>query len=292
MHIFASSDARNSTSAARPRAGCARRGTGPRRSPPRLRGVPFFLARRLHIAGHDSVHADILAAQIAREAAGQPLDRGLAGLVEDQVVQTQMPADRPEVQDRAAPARFIAGITACAQELVTQIDVQPLVPIGRGDLVDAVAIVISRIVDEDIDPAQRASSRRRSPSGCRYRSGRSGAGSAHGARRGQPVDESAGPRPRQCRPKATRAPCATNASTSPSPIPEPPPVTMTRLSIRLGLARDHVGRGAGLLQHGSLRHNRPRLARLRIRSPSRRSRQGHRPRSSRIDQRAEARIRR
>ncbi|PAV71424.1 hypothetical protein WR25_10001 [Diploscapter pachys] len=88
-----------------------------------LRRVPFLLPRRLHIARHHRIHADVAAAQIARQAARQTLDRGLGGLVDDQVFEAQMPADRPEVDDHPAARRLhrrhhrLGG-----EELVAQID--------------------------------------------------------------------------------------------------------------------------------------------------------------------------
>ena len=67
-----------------------------------------------------------------------------------------MPADRPEVDDHAAARRLhrrhhrLGG-----EELVAEIDVHPLVPIGGRDVGDRVAIVVAGIVDQHVHAAQR-----------------------------------------------------------------------------------------------------------------------------------------
>ncbi len=95
------------------------------------------------------------AAEIARQAARQAFDRGLGGLVQHQVVQPEMPADRPEVQDHAAARalhRRHHGLGG--EELMAEVHRHALVPIFRRDLLDRVAIVVRGIVDQDVDAAK------------------------------------------------------------------------------------------------------------------------------------------
>src|SRR3982751_2285077 len=45
--------------------------------------VPLLLSRRLHIAGHDAVYANVVRPQVAGERAGKPFNRRFARLVKD-----------------------------------------------------------------------------------------------------------------------------------------------------------------------------------------------------------------
>ena len=47
--------------------------------------VPLLLARRFHIAGHDTVHADVVRPEVAGERARQAFDRRFARLVKHEV---------------------------------------------------------------------------------------------------------------------------------------------------------------------------------------------------------------
>ena len=118
-------------------------------------GVPFFLARRLHIARNDGVDADIVAAKVARQAARQTFDRRLGGLVERQFRQGQVPADRSEIQDHAAARALHRRHRRLGrEEEVTQIDRHAIIPISGRHVLNAMAVVIGGIVDEDVDAAQ------------------------------------------------------------------------------------------------------------------------------------------
>src|SRR3546814_5944746 len=55
---------------------------------------------------YTTLFRSIVAPQLAREAARQPLDRGLGGLIDDQVAQPEVPAYRAQIEDRAAARRF------------------------------------------------------------------------------------------------------------------------------------------------------------------------------------------
>src|SRR6185437_9656094 len=57
--------------------------------------------------GHDAtgaqrIHADAVHAEVARQTAGEPVDGGLGGGIDGQVRSADTPADRAEVDDRAA----------------------------------------------------------------------------------------------------------------------------------------------------------------------------------------------
>ena len=117
--------------------------------------IPFHLARRFDVARNDGVDADIVAAKVAGQAAGQPLNRRLGGLVQHQFGQSEVPADRPEIQDHTtARALHRRNGCLCGKEQMAQIHRHPLVPIGWRDLLDRVAIIIGGIVDQDVDAAQ------------------------------------------------------------------------------------------------------------------------------------------
>src|SRR3546814_4261160 len=66
--------------------------------------VPLLLPRRFHVAWHDRVDANVVAPEIAREAAGQARDGGLGGLVQHEIGQGEVPADRTEIKDNPAAA--------------------------------------------------------------------------------------------------------------------------------------------------------------------------------------------
>jgi len=65
------------------------------------------------------------------------------------------PRGRTEIDDRAALASIMSGSTACAaKKLVLQIDGNPVVPIFRRHLERRMALIMRRIVDENLDPAK------------------------------------------------------------------------------------------------------------------------------------------
>ncbi len=114
--------------------------------------VPFLLARRLDVARNDAGDADIVGAEVARERPRQAFDRRLAGLVEHQPGQPEVPADRAQIDDRAAAVRAHPRHHRLgAEELVLEVHVEPVVPIFLGDLIDVVAVVVGGIVDQHVE---------------------------------------------------------------------------------------------------------------------------------------------
>src|SRR4029078_5027368 len=64
-------------------------------------------------------------------------------------------ADRPEVDDRASAVRAHCGRNRLgAEELVLEVHVEAVVPIILGDVLDGMAVVIGRVVDQHIDPTE------------------------------------------------------------------------------------------------------------------------------------------
>ena len=98
---------------------------------------------------------DRIPPDFAREAAGQSLDCRLGDLVDREVGHAEMPADRAEVDDRPLACgahRRDDGLGG--EELVPQVDRDPFVPIGRGNILELVAIIIGGVVDEDVAAAE------------------------------------------------------------------------------------------------------------------------------------------
>src|SRR3546814_11988001 len=104
---------------------------------------------------YTTLFRSIVAPQRSREAARQPLDRGLGGLIDDQVAQPEVPAYRAQIEDRAAARRFhVRHHRPRREELMAQIDRHPIVPIGGRARIEGVAVVVAGVVDEYVAAAE------------------------------------------------------------------------------------------------------------------------------------------
>ena len=64
-------------------------------------------------------------------------------------------ADRPEVDHRAAPAARIIGRDRLGgEEVVAQVDVEPVVPLLHAQRLDRVPLIVGRVVDQHRDGAE------------------------------------------------------------------------------------------------------------------------------------------
>ena len=93
-------------------------GTERRRSPPRPQACTICSCRGVRTLPGTTQVTRILSGPRSRaNAACQPFDRRLASLIENQVRQSEVPADRAEVRRSPPPPfRRMPGITACAQK--------------------------------------------------------------------------------------------------------------------------------------------------------------------------------
>src|SRR3546814_20536927 len=95
---------------------------------------------------YTTLFRSIVAPQRSREAARQPLDRGLGGLIDDQVAQPEVPAYRAQIEDRAAASRFhVRHHRPRREELMAPIDRHPTVPIGGRDRLEGGAVVVAGV---------------------------------------------------------------------------------------------------------------------------------------------------
>ena len=184
-------------------------------------------------ARHERVDADVELAEVARQAARQPLHRRLGRGVEWQAALLEQPADRAEVDDRAAAGRLHAGGDGLrSEELVLEVDRDARVPaLGRG-LVDAVALVVGGVVDQHGDrPDARA---HRVDRGVERGDVGEVGGDESGAWRALQArgERLAGAASMSMKP--TLAPWAAKCSTRVAPMPVAPPVISTVRSTRLG----------------------------------------------------------
>ena len=112
------------------------------------------LPRRPDIARHDACDANVVGAQVARERSRQAFDGRLASLVEYEIRETKVPADRPQIDDGSpALAAHPSDHRLRAEEHVLQVHAETIVPIFLGDIVDRMAIIIGGVVDEHVKSA-------------------------------------------------------------------------------------------------------------------------------------------
>src|SRR5690606_29526103 len=124
------------------------------------RSIPPRLSRSRDAARDDRRHADVVAPELAREAAGQALDPGLSGLVSDQVAQPEVPGDRAEVEYHATARGLHRRHHGLAhEEQVAEVGRDALVPVLGRDVLDRVAVVVGGVVDQHVDPAKRGDRR-------------------------------------------------------------------------------------------------------------------------------------
>ena len=112
------------------------------------------LPRRAHRAGHDAIDANAESAKVTRKAAREALDAGLGRHVDGEVRLGKVPRDGPKVQDHAAPQLLHAGQHGLrAEELMAQVHLDAVVPIGLGHGSDLMAVIIRGVVDQHFDGA-------------------------------------------------------------------------------------------------------------------------------------------
>ena len=191
--------------------------------------VPLHLARRSNIAWNDAIHTDTVPAKVAGEGSREALDRSFAGLVEDEVRQCEVPADRPKIDDGSAAAGAHArDYRLRTEKLVLQVHCEPVVPIIFRDIVELVAVVVCGIVDEDVERAifldQRPDAR----------GGRADVLKVDALETRTGAFASLSDSPFRMSMKVTIDRWRANSATIPAPMPEPPPVISTRLPRRLG----------------------------------------------------------
>ena len=121
-----------------------------------FRRVPqLHLSRRAHAAGDDAIHPDAERAQIARQRARHAFDAGLGRLIDREVRQRQVPRHRAQIDDDAGAGRLhVLDHGLRAEEEMSQVHGDAVVPVLLGRFLQRVAVVVGRVVDQDVDPAR------------------------------------------------------------------------------------------------------------------------------------------
>ncbi len=102
------------------------------------------------VSGEDAVDADVLGAEFVGEGSGETDEGGLGGDVDVEVFGGDHPGDGAHVDDGAPAGGVHEGCDGLGgEELVAEVDGHALVPVGGGDVGEAVAVVVGSVVDED-----------------------------------------------------------------------------------------------------------------------------------------------
>ena len=154
--ILASSDARNSTMLARIL------GLEPALQALQLVQSRFALRRHPHLelalchdpAGRDGIRPDVVRPQITGQSPGEAVNGRLARGIGRHAAGGRHPGDRAEVDDGAtAQTLHLVHHRLGREELMAEIDGNPLIPEVDGHALDRMAIVARGVVDEDADIA-------------------------------------------------------------------------------------------------------------------------------------------
>ena len=124
--------------------------------------VFFGVAPQLGLAGgddgtgHQGVDANAVLAQLAGQAARHAADGSFAAGVADQIGPPPHPADASHVDDRAGQlgAFELARHGLGGEHLVAQIQIQAVVPILGRELIERMAVVAARVVDQHLNGPQ------------------------------------------------------------------------------------------------------------------------------------------
>ena len=114
------------------------------------------LALRHDPARRNRIHADIVGPKIPRQRTGEAEHRRFRGRIGRHAALADHPRCRAEIDDGTGFSGFhIRQHSLGAEELMLQIDGDPVIPIGGGDLLGLMPFIMGGVVDQNLDRAKR-----------------------------------------------------------------------------------------------------------------------------------------